>query len=247
MWIHVKTTFEHQRALDLKLFLKTFWLTRYIQVDLKNFLASGAFFLERVATDRAMILQEINSRHSSFLTVNQETTQVCRPAGRPGQYFQSPEATFSAVRAQPWVFVLIYAVRLTFPSFADAVSFFCLCNRNLTCKWFEVAANKNHTRLTGRARKKGKLKKKKKKQGDFGLPRKKQKESATEFMMLADYVIPRKKPIKQREITQINHIRNQCYYKYVIAKTSRGCKGSPVRISGLAGSRTWFIFTCRNS
>ena len=127
MWIHVKTTFEHQRALDLKLFLKTFWLTRYVQVDLKNFLASGAFFLERVATDRAMILQEINSRHSSFLTVNQETTQVCRPAGRPGQYFQSPEATFSAVRAQPWVFVLIYAVRLTFPSFADAVSFFCLC------------------------------------------------------------------------------------------------------------------------
>ena len=64
-------------------------------------------------------------------------------------------------------------------------------------------------------------------------------------MMLADYVIPRKKPIKQREITQINHIRNQCYYKYVIAKTSRGCKGSSVRINSFAGNRTWFIFTCR--
>ena len=74
---------------------------------------------------------------------------------------------------------------------------------------------------------------------------KKRKESATEFMMLADYVIPRKKPIKQREITQINHIRNQCYYKYVIAKTSRGCKGSSVRINSFAGNRTWFIFTCR--
>ena len=45
--------------------------------------------------------------------------------------------------------------------------------------------------------------------------------------------------------TQINHIRNQCYYKYVIAKTSRGCKGSSVRINSFAGNRTWFIFTCR--
>ena len=64
-------------------------------------------------------------------------------------------------------------------------------------------------------------------------------------MMLADYVNPRKKPIKQREITQINHIRNQCYFKYVFAKTSRGCKGSSVRINSFAGNRTWFIFTCR--
>ena len=64
-------------------------------------------------------------------------------------------------------------------------------------------------------------------------------------MMLADCVIPRKKPIKQHEITQINHIRNQCYYKYVIAKTSRGCKGSSVRINSFVGNRTWFIFTCR--
>ena len=66
-------------------------------------------------------------------------------------------------------------------------------------------------------------------------------------MMLADYIVPRKKPIKQREITQINHMRNQlqCYYKYVIAKTSRGCKGSAVRINSFTGSRTWFIFTCK--
>ena len=192
-----------------------------------------------------MILQEINSRHSSFLTVNQETNTSMSPGWATWTIFSVARAKSSAVRAQPWVFVLIYAVRLTFPSFADAVSFFCLCNRNLTCKWFEVAANKNHTRLSGRARDTGKLKKKK--QGNFGLPRKKRKESATEFMMLADYVIPRKKPIQKREITQINHIRNQCYYKYVIAKTSQGCKGSAVRINSFAGSRTWFIFTCRNS
>ena len=51
--------------------------------------------------------------------------------------------------------------------------------------------------------------------------------------------------LKQRENTQINHIRNQCYYKYVIKKTSRGCKGSAVRMNSSAGSRTQFIFTCR--
>ena len=36
----------------------------YVQVDLKSFLASGAFFLGREATERATISQVINSRHS---------------------------------------------------------------------------------------------------------------------------------------------------------------------------------------
>ena len=36
----------------------------YLQVDLKSFLSSGAFFLGREATERATISQVINSRHS---------------------------------------------------------------------------------------------------------------------------------------------------------------------------------------
>ena len=45
----------------------------YIQGDLNSFFASGASFLGRQATERAKIFQVINSRNSSFLTVNQET------------------------------------------------------------------------------------------------------------------------------------------------------------------------------
>ena len=36
----------------------------YLQVDLKSFVASGAFFLSREATERATISQVLNSRHS---------------------------------------------------------------------------------------------------------------------------------------------------------------------------------------
>ena len=36
----------------------------YLQVDLKSFVASGAFFLSREATERATISQVTNSRHS---------------------------------------------------------------------------------------------------------------------------------------------------------------------------------------
>ena len=36
----------------------------YLQVDLKSFVASRAFFLSREATERATISQAINSRHS---------------------------------------------------------------------------------------------------------------------------------------------------------------------------------------
>ena len=59
---------------------------------------------------------------------------------------------------------------------------------NLTCKWFEVTANKNHTIFSGRARDAGKLKNR----GIFWLPRIR-KECAAEFKTLADYVIPRNK------------------------------------------------------
>ena len=52
-----------------------------MQVDLKSFLASGAFFLGCEATEQAMISQVMNSRHSSFLTQeNQETNTSMSPA-----------------------------------------------------------------------------------------------------------------------------------------------------------------------
>ena len=65
-----QTTFEHQRlpaARFKNIFLKLFDRHAtycYLQVDLKSFLASGAFFLGREATERATISQVINSRHS---------------------------------------------------------------------------------------------------------------------------------------------------------------------------------------
>ena len=65
-----ETTFEHQRVPAARfnnIFLKLFdrYATYcYLQVDHKSFLASGAFFLGREATERATISQVINSRHS---------------------------------------------------------------------------------------------------------------------------------------------------------------------------------------
>ena len=65
-----ETIFEHQRvpaAQFNNIFLKLFDRNAtycYLQVDLKSFLASGAFFLGREATERATISQVINSRHS---------------------------------------------------------------------------------------------------------------------------------------------------------------------------------------
>ena len=66
-----ETTFEHQRVPAARfnnIFLKLFDRHAtycYLQVDLKSFLASGAFFLGREATERATISQVINSSHSS--------------------------------------------------------------------------------------------------------------------------------------------------------------------------------------
>ena len=69
------------------------------------------------AAEQATISQVINSRHSSFLTVNQETnTSKSAGSGPPGQYIQSPEGKSCAIRAQPWVFVLLYTVSLLFHS-----------------------------------------------------------------------------------------------------------------------------------
>ena len=56
-------------------------------------------FLGREATERATISQVINSRHSSFLIVNQETP-ASRPAEPLRQYFQSPEAKSCAVNLE---------------------------------------------------------------------------------------------------------------------------------------------------
>ena len=61
---------------------------------------------------------------------------------------------------------------------------FLLVHSNLTCTWFEIAANKKQTIFSGQARDTGKLKNKAFENG---------KECATEFMTLADYVILRKK------------------------------------------------------
>ena len=65
-----ETTFKHQRVPAVRfnnIFLKLFdrhATYYYLQVDLKSFLASGAFFLGREATERATISQVVNSRHS---------------------------------------------------------------------------------------------------------------------------------------------------------------------------------------
>ena len=78
-----ETTFEHQRVPAARfnnIFLKLFDRHAtycYLQVDLKSFLASRAFFLGREATERAMILQVINSRYNlSFLTVIQQKQET---------------------------------------------------------------------------------------------------------------------------------------------------------------------------
>ena len=65
-----ETTFEHQRVPAARfnnIFLKLFDRHAtycYLQVHLKSFVASGAFFLGRETTEGATISQVINSRHS---------------------------------------------------------------------------------------------------------------------------------------------------------------------------------------
>ena len=112
----LRKLFEHQRAPAAR-----FNNTCYIQVDLKSFLASGASFLGREATERATFLQVINS---NFLTV-----RACRPdwatwtmfSVARGQVLRRIKSTALSLRPP-------LHSELTFPSFADAVSFFGLCD-----------------------------------------------------------------------------------------------------------------------
>ena len=109
-----ETTFEHQRVPAARfnnIFLNLFDRHAtycYLQVDLKNFLARGAFFLGREATETATISIGINSTHSQLFycnsteTRNQHQQVASRPTGPPRQYFQSPEAKSCALlRARP--------------------------------------------------------------------------------------------------------------------------------------------------
>ena len=72
----------------------------YILVDLKSFLASGAFFSGRKATEQATTSQVINSRHSRFLTVNQETSKPTFP------FFADAVSFYSACAIQPDLHVI---------------------------------------------------------------------------------------------------------------------------------------------
>ena len=73
MWIHVKRPLNINACPlpDLTTFSKSFLIDMLLiatyRVDLKSFLARGAFFLSREATERATISQVINSDHSPFL------------------------------------------------------------------------------------------------------------------------------------------------------------------------------------
>ena len=89
---------------------------------------------------------------------------------------------------------------------------------NLTCTWFEVAANKNHTIFSGRVRDTGKLKK----QGNFLLLRRR-KECATEFKTLADYVIPR----NNLEISLVAFMPN-ITTNHAITYTNTSWKAGPI-------------------
>ena len=99
----------------------------YMQVDLKSFLASGASFLGREATERATFSQVINS---SFFTVRSiKPAPACRPdwatwtmfSVARGQVLRRIKGTAFSLRPP-------LHSELTFPSFADIVSFFGLCN-----------------------------------------------------------------------------------------------------------------------
>ena len=88
------------------------------------------FFLSHEATERATISQVINSRHSSFLTVNQVTNTSTSAGWASWTIFQSPEATYCAISYRAHSLSPLLRSELTFPFFslADEVSFFWLCN-----------------------------------------------------------------------------------------------------------------------
>ena len=91
------------------------------------------------------------------------------------------------VRAQSWLCPPLRS-KLTLPSFADAVSFFCSCNPTSLARNSKLRPIKiTHFFVTGTGY--GKVKK----EGNFWLLRKIRKECAPQFTTLADYSIPRNK------------------------------------------------------
>ena len=124
-----ETTFEHQRVPAARfnnIFLKLFDRHAtycYLQVDLKSFLASGAFFLGREATERATISQVINSRHSQLFDCNSTETrnqhqQVAR-LGHLDNIFSRPRPSLAPLDLVHSLYSSSsqsYAVILLFPS-----------------------------------------------------------------------------------------------------------------------------------
>ena len=79
-------------------------------------------------TERAMILQEINYRHSSFLTVNQETNTSMSPGWTTWTIFLVARGQVLRRKSTALSLCPPLRSRLTSPSFTEAVSFFCFCN-----------------------------------------------------------------------------------------------------------------------
>ena len=128
-----ETTFEHQRVPAARfnnIFLKLFDRHAtycYLQVDLKSFLASGAFFF-RPRSHRASYDFATNK-----LTVNQQNqeTNTSKSPGRGTQtIFSVARGQVLRCQIQSTALSLRPPLRckLIFPFFADAVSFFCLYN-----------------------------------------------------------------------------------------------------------------------
>ena len=103
----------------------------------------------------------------------------------------------------PWLCPSLCS-KLTFPTFADAVSFFCLCY--LT--WFAHDSKLQLIKITqffGTGIRYGKVKK----TTQFLTPKKNiivWKECATKFMTLADYIIPRKTLWGRKSWKHLSHV-----------------------------------------
>ena len=139
-----ETTFEHQRVPAARfnnIFLKLFDRHAtycYLQVDLKSFLASGAFFLGREATERATISQVINSRHSQLFDCNSTETrnqhqQVAR-LGHLDNIFSRPRPSLAPLDLEHSLESLSSSTMLAYFSLLCSNSiFFLLVQSNLTC------------------------------------------------------------------------------------------------------------------
>ena len=151
-----ETTFEHQRVPAARfnnIFLKLFDRHAtycYLQVDLKSFLASGAFFLGREATERATISQVINSRHSwLFNCKSTESRNQHQQVARLGHLDNISSHQRPSLAPLDLEHSLESSSSSTLEAYVSLLCwrsiFFLLVQSNLTCTWFEVAAKKNHT------------------------------------------------------------------------------------------------------